>query len=124
METGATINSKRVMQACLFKLYFQGEQLYFAFFLRTFYCCMPFLSLVCSVCLFCSPNVMLQFIPNLLLFSTTNHDSPRFVFRTTNCLFLIQALNPFVTLSSPSPLSPFPSAPCYLWNAELQGQGE
>lgn len=58
------------------------------------------LSHFCSVCRFCSPNVMLLFIPNLPVFSTTNHRLALFVFRTTNCLFLIQALNLLATLSS------------------------
>lgn len=41
--------------------------------------------------LFCSPNVTQLFILSLPLFQTTNHHCARFVFRTTKCLFLIQA---------------------------------
>lgn len=58
------------------------------------------LSLDCSTFLFCSPNVMLLFSPNLSLFWTTNHRLTLFVFRTTNCLFLIQALCLLSILSS------------------------
>lgn len=79
--------------------FFPGEKEHlFIFFPPTFI--QGVLSLYCSVFLFCSPIVMLLFILNLPLFWTTNHCLALFVFGTTDCLFLIQALSPLATLSS------------------------
>lgn len=56
--------------------------------------------LQCFLLFFCSLSVILLFIPTLPLFQTTNHHCALFVFRTTKCLFLIQALSLTATLSS------------------------
>ncbi len=86
------------MRVNLLKPFFRVRKSILSYFPHTFI--QGALSLYCSVFFFCSPNVMLLFIPNLLLFSTTNHCLALFVFRTTNCLFLIQALSLLATLSS------------------------
>lgn len=80
----------RMMQGNLLKPFSGWERASCLFSPHTFI--QEVLSPHCSVFFFCSPNVMLLFIPDLPLFWTTNHRLALFVFRTTNCLFLIQAL--------------------------------
>lgn len=73
--------------------------------------------------LFCSHGVLQLFIPNLPPFRTTNRCLALFVFRTTNCLFLIQAQPPCCIVLSFSLSLPL-YAPCYLWSPKLLGSRE
>lgn len=80
--------------------------------------CQWALSFFCSVFLFCSPSVMLLFMPNLPLFPTTNQHSALFVFSTSGCWCSISGLQPFCHIVFSVFLSAPLFAPCYFFGIQ------